>query len=121
MVQQPSQRRRSGIRSSQQRALMRSRAVRRVERSSRQSRESLEASISADVNRRELLEEGDAGLLFAARRYDGGLTPFWKRVSSSVPKATHELFARPTRPVALMPHRPGSPPQPLRSLGRNGT
>jgi RNA polymerase primary sigma factor len=54
------------------------------------------------VERRELLQEGVAGLLFAARRYDGQLdTPFWAYASFWVRKAMQELVAELTRPVAL--------------------
>src|SRR3954452_15700954 len=54
------------------------------------------------VERRELLQEGVAGLLFAARRYDSQLdTPFWAYASFWVRKAMQELVADLTRPVAL--------------------
>ncbi|MGA2010207.1 MAG: sigma-70 family RNA polymerase sigma factor [Solirubrobacteraceae bacterium] len=54
------------------------------------------------VERRELLQEGVAGLLFAARRYDSELeTPFWAYASFWVRKAMQELVAEMTRPVAL--------------------
>jgi RNA polymerase primary sigma factor len=54
------------------------------------------------VERRELLQEGVAGLLFAARRYDSGMdTPFWAYASFWVRKAMQELVAELTRPVAL--------------------
>jgi RNA polymerase primary sigma factor len=54
------------------------------------------------VDRLELLQEGVAGLLFAARRYDSGLaTPFWSYASFWVRKAMQELVAEVTRPVAL--------------------
>jgi RNA polymerase sigma factor (sigma-70 family) len=54
------------------------------------------------VEHRELLQEGVAGLLFAARRYDPGLnTPFWAYASFWVRKAMQELVAQITRPVAL--------------------
>jgi RNA polymerase sigma factor (sigma-70 family) len=54
------------------------------------------------VERRELLQEGVSGLLFAARRYDAGLeTPFWAYASFWVRKAMQELVAQLTRPVAL--------------------
>ena len=54
------------------------------------------------VERRELLQEGVAGLLFAARRYDAELdTPFWAYASFWVRKAMQELVAELTRPVAL--------------------
>jgi RNA polymerase primary sigma factor len=51
---------------------------------------------------RELLQEGVAGLLFAARRYDARLnTPFWAYASFWVRKAMQELVAEVARPVAL--------------------
>jgi RNA polymerase sigma factor (sigma-70 family) len=54
------------------------------------------------VEQRELLQEGVAGLLFAARRYDAGLnTPFWAYASFWVRKAMQELVADLARPVAL--------------------
>jgi RNA polymerase primary sigma factor len=54
------------------------------------------------VERRDLLQEGVAGLLFAARRYDPGLnTPFWAYASFWVRKAMQELVAELTGPVAL--------------------
>jgi RNA polymerase sigma factor (sigma-70 family) len=54
------------------------------------------------VERRELLQEGVAGLLFAARRYDSKLdTPFWAYASFWVRKAMQELVGELTRPVAL--------------------
>lgn len=54
------------------------------------------------VEQRELLQEGVAGLLFAARRYDPALsTPFWAYASFWVRKAMQELVAELTRPVAL--------------------
>jgi RNA polymerase sigma factor (sigma-70 family) len=54
------------------------------------------------VERLELLQEGVAGLLFAARRYDSELdTPFWAYASFWVRKAMQELVAQITRPVAL--------------------
>ena len=54
------------------------------------------------VERRELLQEGVAGLLFAVRRYDAELnTPFWAYASFWVRKAMQELVAELTRPVAL--------------------
>jgi RNA polymerase primary sigma factor len=50
----------------------------------------------------ELVQEGVAGLLFAARRYDAALsTPFWAYASFWVRKAMQELVAELTRPVAL--------------------
>jgi RNA polymerase primary sigma factor len=57
---------------------------------------------SSRVERRELLQEGVAGLLFAARRYDVGVgTPFWAYASFWVRKAMQELVAELVRPVAL--------------------
>jgi len=54
------------------------------------------------VERQELLQEGVAGLLFAAQRYDSGLdTPFWAYASFWVRKSMQELVAELTRPVAL--------------------
>ena len=54
------------------------------------------------VERLELLQEGVAGLLVAARRYDTALdTPFWAYASFWVRKAMQELVAELTRPVAL--------------------
>src|SRR5947209_16681253 len=54
------------------------------------------------VERRELLQEGVSGLLFAARRYDSGLdTPFWAYASFWVRKAMQELVAELTLPGAL--------------------
>jgi RNA polymerase primary sigma factor len=57
---------------------------------------------SSRVERLELLQEGVAGLLVAARRYDTTLnTPFWAYASFWVRKAMQELVADLTRPVAL--------------------
>jgi RNA polymerase primary sigma factor len=57
------------------------------------------------VQRTELLQEGVAGLLFAARRYDPRTgTPFWGYASFWVRKAMQELVAEVTRPVALSDH-----------------
>jgi RNA polymerase primary sigma factor len=54
------------------------------------------------VERLELLQEGVAGLLVAARRYDPTLnTPFWAYASFWVRKAMQELVAELTRPMAL--------------------
>jgi RNA polymerase primary sigma factor len=51
---------------------------------------------------RELLQEGVAGLLFAARRYDASLeTPFWVYASFWVRKAMQEFVAELGRPVSL--------------------
>jgi RNA polymerase primary sigma factor len=56
----------------------------------------------AGIEPRELVHEGVAGLLFAARRYDPSLkTPFWAYASFWVRKAMQELVAELTRPVAL--------------------
>jgi RNA polymerase sigma factor (sigma-70 family) len=54
------------------------------------------------VERVELLQEGVAGLLVAARRYDTTLnTPFWGYAAFWVRKAMQELVADLARPVAL--------------------
>jgi RNA polymerase primary sigma factor len=54
------------------------------------------------LERRELLQEGVAGLLFAARRYDADLnTPFWAYASFWVRKAMQEFVAELARPVSL--------------------
>jgi RNA polymerase primary sigma factor len=54
------------------------------------------------VDRQELVQEGVAGLLVAARRFDTGLDiPFWAYASFWVRKAMQELVAELTRPVAL--------------------
>ena len=54
------------------------------------------------VARQELVQEGVAGLLLAARRYDPGLnTPFWAYASFWVRKAMEELVADLVRPVVL--------------------
>jgi len=51
------------------------------------------------------VQEGVAGLLFAARRYDPRReTPFWAYASFWVRKAMQELVADVTRPVALSDH-----------------
>jgi RNA polymerase sigma factor (sigma-70 family) len=64
------------------------------------------------VRRNELIQEGVAGLLFAAKRYDPRLkTPFWAYASFWVRKAMQELVAEVTRPVALSDHA-------VRSLAR---
>jgi RNA polymerase primary sigma factor len=58
--------------------------------------------IGAGVQRQELVQQGIAGLLFAARRYDPTLnTPFWAYASFWVRKSMQELIAELTRPVAL--------------------
>ena len=57
------------------------------------------------VTRAELMQEGVAGLLFAARRYDPRTgTPFWGYASFWVRKAMQELVADVTRPAALSDH-----------------
>jgi RNA polymerase sigma factor (sigma-70 family) len=57
------------------------------------------------VQRTELMQEGVAGLLFAAKRYDARMdTPFWAYASFWVRKAMQELVADVTRPVALSDH-----------------
>jgi RNA polymerase sigma factor (sigma-70 family) len=57
------------------------------------------------VQRTELMQEGVAALLFAARRYDARMeTPFWGHASFWVRKAMQELVAEVTRPVALSDH-----------------
>jgi len=54
------------------------------------------------LDRQELLQEGVAGLLFAARRYDPRLeTRFWAYASFWVRKAMQELVSQLTRPVVL--------------------
>jgi RNA polymerase primary sigma factor len=54
------------------------------------------------IERQELVQEGVAGLLFAARRYDTGReTPFWAYASFWVRKGMQELVADLTRPMAL--------------------
>jgi RNA polymerase primary sigma factor len=56
----------------------------------------------AGVERQELVQEGVAGLLFAAQRYDPRRdTPFWAYASFWVRKAMQGLVAELTRPVAL--------------------
>ncbi len=57
------------------------------------------------VQRTELMQEGVAGLLFAARRFDPRMnTPFWGYASFWVRKAMQELVAEVTRPAALSDH-----------------
>jgi RNA polymerase primary sigma factor len=57
------------------------------------------------VQRTELMQEGVAALLFAARRYDPRMeTPFWGYASFWVRKAMQELVAELTRPAALSDH-----------------
>jgi RNA polymerase primary sigma factor len=57
------------------------------------------------VERAELMQEGVAGLLVAAKRYDPRTgTPFWGYASFWVRKAMQELVAEVTRPVALSDH-----------------
>ena len=54
------------------------------------------------VEQRELVQDGVAGLLLAARRYDPGRkTPFWAYASFWVRKAMQELVAELARPFAL--------------------
>lgn len=54
------------------------------------------------VKLQELMQEGVAGLLFAARRFDPSRnTPFWAYASFWVRKAMQELVAELARPVAL--------------------
>jgi RNA polymerase sigma factor (sigma-70 family) len=57
------------------------------------------------VQRTELMQEGVAALLFAAKRYDPRMkTPFWGYASFWVRKAMQELVAEMSRPVALSDH-----------------
>jgi RNA polymerase sigma factor (sigma-70 family) len=57
---------------------------------------------SPGVDRRELVQEGVAGLLLAARRFDPSLgTPFWGYASFWVRKAMQELVAELARPFSL--------------------
>jgi RNA polymerase primary sigma factor len=57
---------------------------------------------AGEVERRDLVQEGVAALLFAARRYDARLeTPFWAYASFWVRKAMQELVADLSRAVAL--------------------
>jgi RNA polymerase sigma factor (sigma-70 family) len=57
------------------------------------------------IQRAELVQEGVAGLLFAARRFDPRLqTPFWAYASFWVRKAMQELVADVARPAALSDH-----------------
>ena len=57
------------------------------------------------VQQNELTQEGIAGLLFAARRYNPRLgTPFWAYASFWVRKAMQDLLAELKRPVALSDH-----------------
>jgi RNA polymerase sigma factor (sigma-70 family) len=61
--------------------------------------------IGGQVKRAELVQDGVAGLLFAARRYDPRVeTPFWAYASFWVRKAMQELVAELTRPAALSDH-----------------
>ena len=58
-----------------------------------------------DLQRTELMQEGVAGLLFAARRYDPRMeTPFWGYASFWVRKAMQELLAEMSRPAVLSDH-----------------
>jgi RNA polymerase sigma factor (sigma-70 family) len=60
---------------------------------------------TAAVERTELMQEGVAGLLFAAKRYDSRLrTPFWAYASFWVRKAMQELIAEVSGPVSLSDH-----------------
>jgi RNA polymerase primary sigma factor len=57
---------------------------------------------SPGVDRRELVQEGVAGLLLAARRFDSSRgTPFWGYASFWVRKAMQELVAELARPFSL--------------------
>lgn len=57
------------------------------------------------VTRAELMQEGVAGLLFAARRYDPRTqTPFWAYAAFWVRKAMQEFVAEVTRPAVLSDH-----------------
>ena len=57
------------------------------------------------VGRGELVQEGVAGLLFAAKRYDPAAgTPFWAYASFWVRKSMQELVEDVARPVALSDH-----------------
>ena len=57
---------------------------------------------ASGIERQELVQEGVAGLLFAAHRYDSRRnTPFWSYASFWVRKAMQELVSELTRPVAL--------------------
>lgn len=57
---------------------------------------------STSIGRQELLQEGVAALLFAARRYDVALqTPFWAYASFWVRKGMQELVAELKGPIAL--------------------
>jgi RNA polymerase primary sigma factor len=57
---------------------------------------------ASGIERQDLVQEGVAGLLFAARRYDAGRrTPFWAYASFWVRKAMQELVAELRAPVAL--------------------
>lgn len=61
--------------------------------------------IRGQVGRRELIQEGVAGLLLAARRYDPRMgTPFWGYASFWVRKAMQELVAEVSRSAALSDH-----------------
>lgn len=58
--------------------------------------------VGAGIERRELLQEGVVGLLFAVRRYDPRWkTPFWFYASFWVRKRMQELVSELARPVAL--------------------
>jgi RNA polymerase sigma factor (sigma-70 family) len=61
--------------------------------------------VGGGVQRTDLMQEGVAGLLFAARRYDPRMkTPFWAYASFWVRKAMQELVAEVTRPAVLSDH-----------------
>ncbi len=61
--------------------------------------------VGGRVRRTELMQEGVAGLLFAAQRFDPRLeTPFWAYASFWVRKSMQELVAEVTRPVTLSDH-----------------
>ncbi len=71
-------------------------------RSCRRSQSLARTFQGSRIEQRELLQEGVAGLLLAARRYDSEReTPFWAYASFWVRKAMQELIAELTRPVAL--------------------
>ncbi|MGZ4616200.1 MAG: sigma-70 family RNA polymerase sigma factor [Actinomycetes bacterium] len=62
----------------------------------------LSFSSGGGVERQELIQEGVAGLLLAAKRYNPRLdTPFWAYASFWVRKAMQELVAELARPVVL--------------------
>jgi RNA polymerase primary sigma factor len=58
--------------------------------------------IGAGIERQELVQEGVAGLLFAARRYDPRRSPrFWVYASFWVRKSMQDLVSDLARPIAL--------------------